>query len=102
VMGVSPSAPPASAIETVVPPSAVENGFAPVPALASIIVQSEDDARTPLAIAQAEGLGAGSSSPFKPPRFVAAAPPPAPRPEPADPLAPIRALSDEEMIALFS
>lgn len=36
------------------------------------------------------------------PRAASAAPQAAPRPGPADPLAPVRALSEEEMIALFS
>jgi hypothetical protein len=37
-----------------------------------------------------------------PPRAAASAPPTAPRPTANDPLAPVRALSEEEMIALFS
>ncbi len=37
-----------------------------------------------------------------PPRGAPAVPPPAPRPAPTDPLAPVRALSEDEMIALFS
>jgi hypothetical protein len=109
--GIQPSAPPELAIETAVVPSAPEIGRAPVPEhtgeAAEGIFHSEDDAPAPLAAGEAGSLDAGSpvesSNPLRQLRFTAAIVPPSVlRPEPTDPLAPVRALSNEEMIALFS
>jgi hypothetical protein len=109
--GMPAAAPPETAIETATPPPAPESGLASIPKHeddgATSIVQSEDNVLAPLAVAEAGSLGADisveSSNPPRPLRLTAAAVPPSvPRPEPTDPLALIRALSEEEMIALFS
>lgn len=107
--GRPPSASPEAEIDITAPPPAPEN--APVSERAGIaaerIMRSDDNAPSPLAAGEVARLGADlsleSSNPLRPLRFAAATVPPSvPRPEPADPLAPIRALSEEETIALFS
>ncbi len=101
---------PEPAAEIAVPTAMLKNGVAPVPRrvadVAACTVQSDNNAVVPPEAA-AVSLGAdspvASSNPPRPLRFTTATvAPSAPSPEPADPLAPIRALSAEEMIALFS
>jgi hypothetical protein len=84
--------------ETAAPSTALESEPAPAPERSSVVA---------LAIAEADSVGAESlvesSNTLRPLRFPAASVPPAvPHSVSTDPLAPVRALSDEEMIALFS
>jgi hypothetical protein len=107
--GMPPTAPPEPAIDTAAPP-ALENGLTPIPeqtgGAAAGITKFEHNVSAPLVVAEAGRLDVDSpvesSNPPRPLRAAAVTVPPAPRPDPTDPLAPIRALSEEEVIALFS
>jgi hypothetical protein len=91
---------PEPSMETPAPPPAPESGLRPVLSRGAAVAIDE-------AGSLAAELPVESSNPPRPLRFPAAAvPPSAPRlesrPESTDPLAPMRALSEEEIIALFS
>lgn len=97
--------------ESAAPPSAPANGSPPVAqhagaAGAAGIRQSSERAQAAATAAGAKNSGIGSrvsGSDALAPRFAdTAIVPSAPRPAPSDPLAPVRALSEEELIALFS
>ncbi len=106
------AAPPELKIEAAALPPAPVHAPARVPeqtgaAVGESIPRSEENAQPQMTVADAKTLSDGSSvggfKPPAPPRLAAGSvPQSAPRAAPSDPLAPVRALSDEEIIALFS
>ena len=80
-------------VETTPPPTS-DGELKPVPSAQAAAVVPDNEARAPTPVATPD---------IKPQAQPATVPPPPPpRPAQADPLAPVRALSEEEMIALFS